>query len=310
MNLISETPSKKEMIRMAEQIRMRDQFGLVSPEELEGLSVKQEERHFMLENGKQVHIYELKPDIQIPSPCPLIINFHGGGFMKGRSDRDRRYCSYLAENLQCMVWDVDYCLAPEEPFPSAVDECYGAAVYAFTYAEELGVDSRRIAMAGHSAGGNLVAAIHILDSQFHKLDSCALLMEYFPADHTVNPLDRLNDTQRYDEKAVDRAEREALYQSFYCTKKEAENPLCSPVKASLAQLRSFPDCLVISAGKDSLKNETEQFAQRLAEAGATVTMKRIPEAIHGFTVNRTEGWERALELHREFFYRHFFKASF
>ena len=135
-------------------------------------------------------------------------------------------------------------------------------------------------------------------------------MEYFPADHTVNPLDRLNDTQQYDEKAVDRAEREALYQSFYCTTRETEHPRCSPVKASLVQLRSFPDCLVISAGKDSLKNETEQFAQRLTEAGVTVTMKRIPEAIHGFSVNRTEGWEKALDLHYDFFYWHFAKTPF
>ena len=303
------TMLKEEMMKLANSIRSQDHFGTVSSEEKKQLPGILTSFDIPVENGKRVRVYQLQPENRPLSPLPLIINYHGGGFIKGRSDRDWRYCSYLMEQLQCLVWDVDYCLAPEEPFPAAVEECYGVAAYAFSNAADLGIDVNRIAMAGHSAGGNLVAAVNIMDSQLHRLHPCALLMEYFPADHTVDPLSRLTEEQRNNPQAVARAERECLYQQFYCTPEEAENPLCSPIKASLSQLAAFPDCLVLSAGQDSLKTETEQFAKKLIEAGVTVTAKRIPEAIHGFTTNRTDGWEKALTLHCNFFARHFEKHN-
>ena len=75
--------------------------------------------------------------------------------------------------------------------------------------------------------------------------------------------------------------------------------------ASDEELASFPDSLVISAGKDSLQQETESFAHRLMSLGVPVTGCRIPEAVHGFTTNRTEGWEKALALHCKFFQSHY-----
>ncbi len=86
---------------------------------------------------------------------------------------------------------------------------------------------------------------------------------------------------------------------------QAEDPLCSPMLASDEELASFPDCLVLSAGKDSLRQETEAFAHRLMGLGVPVTGCRLPEAVHGFTVNCTEGWEKALKLHCEFFRTHY-----
>ena len=81
-------------------------------------------------------------------------------------------------------------------------------------------------------------------------------------------------------------------------------PLCSPIKADKATLSTFPDCLILSAGEDSLRNDTEAFALRLIKAGVCVTAQRIPEAMHGFTTNRTPGWERALDAHCKFFREH------
>ena len=129
-------------------------------------------------------------------------------------------------------------------------------------------------------------------------------MEYFPADHSIDPVDRLSDEQKQDERTMARAEVERLYTQFYCNSEDSFSSLCSPLKATEEQLSHFPDSLVISAGKDSLKQETEEFAIKLARAGVTVTVKRIVEAMHGFTTNRTEGWERALKLHYEFLSRY------
>ena len=149
--------TREEMIAMAQAIRERDHFGPVSPEELAALPGTETELHIPVEGGRTVHVYEERPD-HLPEKTALILNYHGGGFLKGRTDRDRRYCCTIMEQLNALVWDVDYCIAPEEPFPAAVEECYGIAAYAFDHAEELGIDPDKIILAGHSAGGNLVAA--------------------------------------------------------------------------------------------------------------------------------------------------------
>ena len=101
-----------------------------------------------------------------------------------------------------------------------------------------------------------------------------------------------------------RAETEKLYTDFYVGDADASDPCCSPAFATEQVLAAFPDCLILSAGEDSLRDDTENFGMRLVKAGVCVTMQRIPEAMHGFTTNRTPGWERALELHDRFFLEH------
>lgn len=93
-------------------------------------------------DGRKVHVFEERPE-HLPAKVTLLLNFHGGGFIKGRTDRDRRYCCTLMEQLNCLVWDVDYCLAPEQAFPAAVEETYGIIAYAFDHAEELGIDPQK-----------------------------------------------------------------------------------------------------------------------------------------------------------------------
>ena len=248
-------------------------------------------------------MFEESPDA-LPPKAALLLNFHGGGFIKGRTDRDRRYCCPLMERLNCLVWDVDYCLAPEKAFPAAVHESYGIAEYAFDHAEELGVDPEKIILAGHSAGGNLVAAACIQNAETHKLHPCCVLMEYFPVDNTVNPIDRLSPELKQDPFWVKRSATEKLYTDFYVGDADPAQPLCLPIKADEAALSTFPDCLILSAGEDSLRDDTEAFALRLIKAGVCVTARRIPEAMHGFTTNRTPGWERALDAHCKFFREH------
>jgi acetyl esterase len=293
--------TREEMICEAREMRSRDRFGPLTPEELAALPGTEQELAIPIGMNRTVHVYEIRPSAPLSAGAPMILNYHGGGFVKGRADRDRRYCSFLAEQLHCLIWDVDYCLAPEQPFPAAVNESYAVAAYAFAHAQQLGVDPARIALAGHSAGGNLVATVCLQAGQTGAFKPCAALMEYFPATHLVDPLDRLSETQRADERAVARAAMERKYIEFYCNDEDAKDPLCSVLLANREALAAFPDSLVISAGKDSLCDETEAFARQLVAAGVTVTVKRIPEAMHGFTTNRTEGWEKALALHCKFF---------
>lgn len=112
-------------------------------------------------------------------------------------------------------------------------------------------------------------------------------MEYFPVDNTVNPIDRLSPELKQDPFWVKRSATEKLYTDFYVGDADPAQPLCSPIKADEAALSTFPDCLILSAGEDSLRDDTEAFALRLIKAGVCVTAQRIPEAMHGFTTNRT-----------------------
>ena len=205
--------TREEMIAMAQAIRERDHFGPVSPEELAALPGTETELHIPVEGGRTVHVYEERPD-HLPEKTALILNYHGGGFLKGRTDRDRRYCCTIMEQLNALVWDVDYCIAPEEPFPAAVEECYGIAAYAFDHAEELGIDPDKIILAGHSAGGNLVAAACLKNAVTHRLHPCCVLMEYFPVDNITDPIRRLSPELQKAPFWVKRAETEKLYTDF------------------------------------------------------------------------------------------------
>lgn len=289
------------MMEKARVMRSRDRFGPMTEEELAALPGREQELSLQVEGGRCVRVFEIRPDTPIQGEAALLINYHGGGFIKGRADRDKRYCCHMAQNLGCVVWDVDYCLAPEEPYPAALEESYGIVKYAFDHARELGFDRERIALAGHSAGGNLVAALLLKAHQTGDFRPCGVLMEYFPADQTIDPVDKLSPELKADPFWVRRAAVEKEYTLFYCSPEQAMEPCCSPMLAEDAALASFPESLIISAGKDSLQQEVEDFAARLRKLGVSVHGCQIPEAVHGFTVNRTEGWEKAVNIHCDFF---------
>ena len=113
--------TQEEKIEIADMVRSRDRFGPVSEEELAALPGKETELWIRTKNGKTVHVFEERPE-NLPEQAALLLNFHGGGFLKGRTDRDRRYCCWAMEQLNCLVWDIDYSLAPENPFPFAAEE--------------------------------------------------------------------------------------------------------------------------------------------------------------------------------------------
>ena len=244
--------TREEKIAIADMVRSRDRFGPVSPEELAALPGKEQELWVHTKNGKTVHVFEERPD-NLPEQAALLLNFHGGGFLKGRTDRDRRYCCWVMEQLNCMVWDVDYSLAPEAPFPFAAEEAYEIVSYVFEHAAELGIDKEKIILVGHSAGGNLVASVLIKNAETKELNPCCALMEYFPTDNTVDPVERLSEELKKDPFWVKRAQTEKMYTDFYVGDADAlGSTSCSPAFAKDEALAVFPDCLIISAGRQTV----------------------------------------------------------
>lgn len=262
------------------------------------------EERWIPATDKGVHIYILRPDDMSDEPSPLFINFHGGGFIKGRADRDRLYCSHMASRLNIPVWDVDYALAPEKPFPAAVNETYELIHYIFTHHNDLGIDPQKIILSGHSAGSNLITAALIKiagnneSSMFHP---AGIILDYLPADLVKNPLEKLTPEERLDTQKIARAVIEKEYLDYYFTNQaDALSPLASPILAPPDVLSTFPSSLIITAGQDPLRAEGDEFASRLARAGVTVVSKCFVNSRHGFTTNRDGEWEEALKLHENF----------
>ena len=178
--------TRKEMIERAIQIRSRDLYGKVDREELDSLTAIQKLIEIPVSGGS-VPVFQIISEKR-SSNSGMIINFHGGGFMKGRQDKDRVFCSRMAEKFNALVWDVDYSLAPENPFPKAVDEAYQVVKYAFEHSKELEVDTNRIFLIGHSAGGNLAVTVCMKAGETREFQPKGLIAEFFPTDLYTDPV--------------------------------------------------------------------------------------------------------------------------
>jgi acetyl esterase len=213
-----------------------------------------------------------------PRVLPLFVNIHGGGFTIGRPEMDDRYMPAIAREAGVKILNVDYSLAPEAPFPAALEECFALVKYAKDHAAEMAIDPDRIALGGHSAGGNLTAAVCLLDGQRRELGLACAILDYPPLDIHTDPY-----LKPRPKKALS-PRMSRIYDVAYAgTRQAAKNPLISPCYASVDEVECFPPTLVITAGQDSLAGEAEAFKDRLIEAGVPVTFKRFEGARHGFT---------------------------
>ncbi|MDR1675600.1 MAG: alpha/beta hydrolase [Tannerella sp.] len=232
--------------------------------------------------------------MECPERLPLFINIHGGGFILGCPEMDDAYMMNVAEKANVKILNVEYSLAPQFPFPAAVNECYSVVKYAQHHSEELGIDSDRIAVGGHSAGGNITAAICIKNADTGELHICCAILDYPPldiyTDSALKPRGKGLVARLFLTHRMSR-----IFDASYCIRKEErKNPLISPVYASREQLAAFPPTLILTAGKDSLCAEGERFRDLLIEAGVDVTHRRFEKSPHGFTLSNSvdakEGW--------------------
>jgi acetyl esterase len=224
-----------------------------------------------------------------PQRLPLFVNMHGGGFVLGNAEIDDPFMSAIAQNANIKIISIDYSLAPEFPFPKALNECYAVVKYAKEHPDEFGIDSDRIALGGQSAGGNLSAGICLMDNEKKQLSVKSLILDYPPLD-------------LYTEAGLKPLPKGALpvfvcriFDACYCKDKEKRNnPLISPVYATFDEVRFFPPTLIITATYDSLYGEGELFRDKLIEAGVKVTYKRF-DARHGFNLepgaDADESWQ-------------------
>lgn len=209
-------------------------------------------------------------------PFPVLMYFHGGGFVIGDLDAYDATCRELCAGAGCIVVSVHYRLAPEHPFPAAPDDCLAATRWAGAHAAEFGGDATRLAVSGDSAGGNLatVTALRIRDEGGPAL--CGQLLFYPVTDHVSRPTRSLVDNA--EGYLLTRADMEWFAQAYLGDRHD--EPLACPLRA--ASLAGLPPALVATAEYDPLRDEGEAYAQALSAAGVATEFKRYDGAIHGF----------------------------
>ena len=206
----------------------------------------------------------------------LLVFYHGGGWVLGSINTHDDVCRKLAQSMGHAVLSVDYRLAPEFAFPEPLNDCVVALRWAHAHASELGIDASRIAVGGDSAGGNLAAAVANLQPVPLKFQ-----MLIYP----------VTDATRSSQSYIDNGEGFRLTaggMKWFCDHYlsgsigSPTDPRVSPLFADATILASAPPAIVITAEYDPLRDEGEQYANRLNEAGVSCSLTRYYGQVHGF----------------------------
>jgi acetyl esterase len=210
-------------------------------------------------------------------PFPVLIYFHGGGWVLGNIESSDGLCRILANASGCIVVSVDYRLAPEFPFPAAVDDAYYATKWTVMNATAFNGDPSRIAVSGDSAGGNLAAVVAQIARDRGKPTIQFQLLIYPVTDAAFN-------TPSYNENAegyfLTKAAMQWFWNHYVPNDADRNHPHASPLRAD--NLAGLPPALVITAEFDPLRDEGERYAERMRAAGTPVQLTRYDGMIHGF----------------------------
>ncbi|MEJ7731939.1 MAG: alpha/beta hydrolase [Polyangiaceae bacterium] len=271
--------------------RLRPPLSTLSP----GQARRQLRREALVHGGVPIAVAAVR-DLEIDGPArrlavrhyapeggqgaPLCVYFHGGGFVVCDLDTHDPVCRFLCRHAGVHVLAVDYRLAPEEPFPAAVEDALCAFRWAAAHAAELGADATRVAVAGDSAGGNLAAVV----SQLARLEGeggaqPALQLLLYP---TVDRTEAWGSLDLFHEGFfLTRADID-WYQEQYTGTVGADlrDPRVSP--RLRPDLGGLPPALVVTAGFDPLRDEGEAYARALGDAGVPVLLRRFDGLVHGF----------------------------
>jgi acetyl esterase len=212
-------------------------------------------------------------------PLPVVIYFHGGGWVRGNADTHDRLARELAVGAHACVIQVAYDLAPEAQFPVAIEQAYAATVHVSANAGTMGLDPTRLAVAGDDAGGTIAAAVTLLarDRQGPKIDLQILFCPVMSAGFATESYASFGQGPW-----LTRADMEWAWNNYLPDVSRRTEILAAPGQATIDQLRNLPDALIVVAENDPLRDEGECYARNLADAGARVTSVRYNGTIHDF----------------------------
>jgi acetyl esterase len=214
---------------------------------------------------------------QGPGPFPVLIFFHGGGWVIGDLETYDELCRTLTNGAECIVVSVDYRLAPEHKFPAGPEDCYAATQWVATHATQLNGDPSRVAIGGDSAGGNLAAVVAQMARDREGPRLVFQLLIYPMTNFTADTPSLKENAEGYLMTAED---IKWFLKQYLNNEEEKKNPLASPMLVT--DLSGLPPALIITAEYDPLRDDGELYGERLKEAAVPVTVSRYSGMIHAF----------------------------
>ncbi len=264
----------------------------VSKEILDIITKRQEQKQARIEQQKNTGEPIVIPTRAGQSRClvyrpagiegvlPLFLDIHGGGFTNDFPEADDPFCRKVAEALGICVITIEYRLAPQFPYPCGLQDAYDVVQYVHDHAEQFRIDPERMAVGGHSAGGNFAAAICQKAAQTGDFKLCCQILDYPPLDLATPAGER-----KFQGGPISPALSEA-FNTCYRLPEQAREIGCSPFFAPDELLAKLPPAIILTAEEDALRDEGEEYALRLARNGVPVTLRRFLGATHGFTIDR------------------------
>ena len=213
---------------------------------------------------------------------PVLVYFHGGGFVIGDLDTHDGLCRMFANEADCRVIAVHYRLAPEAKFPAAVDDAFAALKWVETSASRLGIDANRIAVGGDSAGGALAAIVAQM-AKANGTPSLSFQLLLFPVTQIGG------DTSSLREFAVgyflEKRTLDWFFAHYLSADADRQDPKVSPLRAK--DFANLPPAYFVLGGYDPLHDEGAQYAEKLRTAGVPVTVADYGDMVHCFVYLQT-----------------------
>jgi acetyl esterase len=208
-------------------------------------------------------------------PLPVVVNFHGGGWVSGDPRQSEWWCAGIASQADVVIVSVDYRLAPEFPFPTAVEDSYAATVWVAEHASDLEVDGERMAVMGDSAGGNLATVVCQL-ARDRGGPSLRYQVLIYPAVDLVDSYP--SEVQYRNAPVLTKAEMDR-HRELYLAGADRADPLASPLRAKLDGL---PPALIQVAEHDPLRDQGRAYADALRSADVPVVETTYAHSVHGY----------------------------
>jgi acetyl esterase len=220
-----------------------------------------------------VRVYTPESDADLR---PGILDIHGGGFTTGNVDLQHGAVTGIAREVDAVVATVEYRLAPEDPFPAGLEDCYAALQWFHRESERLGVDPERIAVLGGSAGGGLAAALALLTRDRGGPSLCFQLLAIPELD---DRLDTVSMRTFVDTPIFNRTGAEQSWESYLGSDRGEVSPYAAPSRAT--DLAGLPSAFISTMEFDPLRDEGILYGLRLLEAGVAVELHQYPGTFHG-----------------------------